>query len=191
MEADQIESYNDLLHMNLQFFDGKLEKTFYYDGKWGEEDGETHLPSTPTLIKLTKNNIFTFNGQSPSSLQRSYVEFFIPSEMVEKIYAYMECDSRIWVQFEWKNGQVWSSIDEYVKKIALTKTKTNKVCTEWNNHYDFDSRIGGIYLFPTIQSILSKMAYGIVICRDYGKNEKTEDILFEYIRKLIIEYKNV
>lgn len=188
MEAEQIETYDDLLKMNLQFFDRKLDKTFYYDGKWAEEDGETHLPSTLTLIQLAKNDIFTFNGQSPSSVQRSYVEFFIPSEMVEKIYAYMESDIRIWVQFEWKNGQIWSSIDEYVKKIALTKNDKKKVCTEWHNGYDFHSRIGGTYLFPNIQSILSKMAYGIVICRDFGKNEKnekSEDILFEYIRKLI------
>lgn len=186
MNYHNIQTYDELLQTNLDFFKGKIDSTFYYHEKWTYE--EDHFSSsTSTLVELTHNNVFTFNGQSPSPNQRSYVEFLMPSEMVEKIYAYMEVDPRIWVQFEWKNGLLWSSIDS--KKIALTRTDKKKVCTEWHNAEwqnvndgKIGNRIGGLWDYPNIEKILSEMVYGVVICRDFNK-DNAEQILLDWISK--------
>jgi hypothetical protein len=172
----KIQNYDELLQTNIDFFNRKIDKTFYYDERWEYEEDHAST-STTSLIELARRRVFTFNGQSADKHQRSYVEFFIPSEIVEKIYAFMEVDPRVWVHFEWKNGLSWSSVDS--KKVALTRTDKKKVCTEWKNVIG-GSRIGGLWNYPNIDAILSEMAYGIVISRHYNKGDAGQ-ILLDWI----------
>lgn len=101
---------------------------------------------------------------------RSYVEFYIESEIVEKIYAYLETDPRIWSHFEWRYGLEWSSVES--NTISLSKKDRKKV---WKNHVKgrFNSRKDS----PSI-------AYGMIICKDFGGNQRAYDILEDYINKI-------
>ena len=80
----KIQNYDELLQTNIDFFNRKIDKTFYYDERWEYEEDHAST-STTSLIELARRRVFTFNGQSADKHQRSYIEFFIPSEIVEKI----------------------------------------------------------------------------------------------------------
>lgn len=168
----EIQTYEELLETNIEFLEGKREKTFYYGSEW-EWRGDENKNITSTLVTLAKCGVFTYHSQLSTKDQRSYLAFFMSSEMVEKIYAYLEANPCIWVQFEWKNGLVWSSIES--KSISLKKS-AKKV---WVN--EMEERITA-WQYPRIESILSKMVYGMIICRDYHHHEEACSILLNCLQ---------
>lgn len=99
-------------------------------------------------------------------------ECIIPSEIVEKVYAFLEADDRVWVHFMWKNGLVWSSIPSHLRSIRYVDDEDTKKIWWANNSY-YDS-----HLQTTNEAI------GVVIARE--TNGKTaRDILREWIEKKV------
>ena len=88
-------SFDDLLYLDYAFLDGKLYGTFSYDGKFGEGDGDDHVGGD-NLKTMVKYGLLTVNGQSndvgiqinstTQYNQYSYVDFYAPKELSEKLY---------------------------------------------------------------------------------------------------------
>jgi hypothetical protein len=63
-----VTTFDDLLHLNEQFIEGKLTETPYYLGPL-EDDSK---PLIPDLLKLHKYKLFTTNGQSETCIYNEY-----------------------------------------------------------------------------------------------------------------------
>ncbi len=83
-----VKTWDDLCQTNLDFFDEKINETFYHFGKLNDES--LYTPGfLEDLIKLNKKCIFTYNSQpgenTPYCKQKSYLSFCCEYEIGIKL----------------------------------------------------------------------------------------------------------
>lgn len=133
------------------------------------------------MKQLTPYQVFTLKHQSSFGddklRYRSYIHFFIEPEVVEKIFAFMEVDSTIWVSFHFPGDLVWSSIPDTTKNIPLTY-ENKRACNTWSR------QLSGIPILDDDQETLPSFVCGWLICREFGTGE-ADQILLKYLQKYV------
>lgn len=187
----KVRTYDDLLQTNLDWFNRKINQTFYYGMPWGEIDSDQidhSITSGENLKNLTKNGVFTVNGQSfhcddNGTKQRSYVTFFMERDKFVSIVDQLKADDRIWFDVIDANNNQWSTIEESV--VTLTSDfdepyTTYPMSVDWS---DAEKNISGVDDYPIIKSILlgENMVFGIVIRKEFCKAPTADAVLLEHI----------
>ncbi len=85
-----VESFDDLLAINVKFLKNEIYQTYYYRAPFGEGCGTTHEPRREALIDLhTKHRVYTVNGQiniySDTLIQQSYLDFVVDEQLGKKL----------------------------------------------------------------------------------------------------------
>ena len=87
---EEVESFDDLLDVNVKFLKNEIYRTYYYLAEFGRGCGTTHEPRRDTLVELhTKYRVYTIDGQiniySDNIIQQSYLEFIVEEDLGQKL----------------------------------------------------------------------------------------------------------
>lgn len=185
-----IKDFSDLLQSNIDFFNGKLNETYYYGSPWGKgEDQNNHAEvSTQNLIELTKNRIFTTNGQSnyydKTTDQRSYLVCYMEKDTYNCIHKNLLEDSRIWTVFilakEYSiNYSEITSLSPKKKRIILT-LDCKQPYSIWTRGLEAREEYETT-VYDNVNNILKETVYCIIVCKEWNKGPSSDSILLEYL----------
>lgn len=193
----RVQTYDELLQTNQDFFSGTLDRTLYYCARWGEgEDQNNHAEvATENLKALTlTHRVFTVNGQSSyhdeATDQRSYLSGFMEKETFERVRESLLGDPNIWTIFfvEDPKRLCWSCIREIsslpstVSQIVLTlDTKT-----PYSIFYrDPEARMEYMDTgYPAIDRIMSTLVFFMIICKEWNAEPNADTILLKHLSHL-------
>ena len=185
----KVTTYSELIDSNLQFFEGKLQQTFYYSAQWGKSpDQNNHAElATGNLISLHKKyRVYTFNGQSNYEdpehdyIQRSYLGFLIEKEQLDKVHKKLINDFRIWTICTNPDYSIYGK-DEKFFMLDLT-LDGGEACTIWN--FQTCSRpLDDMSEFDNVNKIVKKLITCWIICKDYCSPYTADQILLEHFEK--------
>ena len=87
---EEVESFDDLLDVNVKFLRNEIYRTYYYLAEFGRGCGTTHEPRRDALVDLhTKYRVYTVNGQinmySDTLIQQSYLDFVVDESLGKKL----------------------------------------------------------------------------------------------------------
>jgi hypothetical protein len=200
----QVETYNDLLKLNIEYISGKLKMTPYHFGPLVSNVPSSNLVNN--LIKLHGYGILTVSGQESmckceikkddgwySIEQRGYLCFHINIEdnleLAKSLIKQFEQINQqkdktiIYNVFNIKNGDHITNISEEDKCFNVTRvynTKHKEIswndCTNLWFESNYDSGLWGNEV-PKIYEILENTIYFDVTLPEYGKGNLEEILL--------------
>lgn len=195
----QVQTYNDLLKLNIEFIEGKICVTPYHFGPLIVEGLDSILISN--LVKLHVYGILSVEGQEPiceyeinmedrwySKEQRGFLYFHINMEdnlkLAESLTEQLQKKKNIVYKItNLKDGKCVTNILEDEKCFNLTRVIKNKHDLSWLNctnlWHDTD-RPGSSWGFitsPKIREILKNTMYFQIVLKEYGKDNLEEVLL--------------
>ena len=190
---ETVQTFDDLLQVNVDFLENKMDQTYYYYGSFGEEggDGEDHAAQRRShLVDLHhKHRLYTINGQInidlPCEYQLSYLDFIVEEDLGVKLKPYLL-----------NHPQLYTAVYHRKKLQEDTYPTTRFVLTAyressedewtgystWQRHINFGNDICTPY--ENINNIL-KDCYVFVLCvRDLTIQRESDEIVREILEQL-------
>jgi hypothetical protein len=190
-----VNTYSDLLDVNVRFLEGKITQTPYH---FGPVDPET-LPLLPDLIRINKAGFHSMGGQPACKErfesrgryydlhQKSYIDGIIPKAMAAHLTAFLR-NQPVYVDM-YQIGPFGALINTFPPKYNLTKDRSSEHedeldMQEWRMYTNHRPRTESIERafseYPRICSLLRRDCLEIMIaCKEYGTGSVI-DILLEF-----------
>ncbi len=204
-----VSTWTDLCKTNVEFLEGKHEKTFYHCGPIDLETSQDPR-FLNSLIELNNLGLFTYNSQPyknpntnifPGIYQISYVNFHCEQTIAYKLLPLMLADNSIYFSFHSISKSRPGWIDNFPsQKFNLTKEFYNETnyrdYSNWNKKFMIDdSKILEPELYGLAKAYLSNIkitelledSVSICICgRDYTAQISIPEKILELIKKIDI-----
>lgn len=204
-----VKTWSDLINTNIDFMNGKINKTFYHNGPLNKE---THNNSIfEPCIELNKLQLLTHNSQpyiydidkdeNCDVHQKSYIAFYSESHIGKQLYEALIKDERVFVSYENYDLQTFDdnfNCDKYnltrkritSERINLYKTHRPKEVdgyyhiTNWwrDNLSEYNIYLPYVRKYPIIEYMLSNCCNFMVVCKG---DESAPVIVLEIMKSLI------
>ncbi len=179
---EDVESFDDLLDVNVKFLKNEIYRTYYYLAEFGRGCGTTHEPRREALINLhTKHRVYTINGQvnmfSETLIQQSYLEFIVDEPLGEKLEPLLFDCPLIYTCVSYYRYQ-----DDNFPTRRYNLTRDRKCVTdEWreytnwwrNNRYSDEMETP----YHNVDHILSDCRVFFIVVRDPLCGQESDEIL--------------
>lgn len=194
-----IETYKELLQINIAFLEGKINGTPYHFGYVENQDNK--------LIQLNKYGFMTMDyykgtckyrikkdGLFYSYEYKSYISGYLEKKYINNLINYLS-NNKIFKYFIVNNPNKYScfkpkkilhtTLKELPSNIIRNKYSKNMYRLEeieWENYtniYSYDDMIILFDKYPKIKKILKDLVYVVIISNDYGEFF-VEDLLLDF-----------
>jgi len=182
-----IKRFDQLLKINIDFLENKIDGTYYYAGPFG--NCKDHEPRRPYLVNLHKKyKLYTIDGQpnlvSESLVQNSYLEFITMEKIGKELIPLLLNHPDLYTCISTRHYQK----DNFPSnKFNLTKTK--KQDEEWNygtNWHRYEKyHISETQTpYPNINKILKLSYLFFIVVKDPTTCKEADEILLDVLKSI-------
>lgn len=183
---EDVNTYEDLLKVNVQFLRNEISQTYYYCAEFGELCGENHMGARNALIELHQRGIYTVDGQSNTDKQRGYVTFLCQPELATQLIELLKQDERVYTSYDDPNGEYYDNFptDDPNRFPVTYHQDDGTVVSSWWRGRDTENRCSN-YDMVNVESILEQLPSLGIVCREVNYSVPAEDILLHHVNSII------
>lgn len=193
-----VKTYENLLESGIAFLNRRMSQTYSYMGYFGEanSDGEDHIISKESLIQLHQKGIFTIDGQinrkfgvphyneeSSTIQQKSYLRGYMTKSMVHDLLPKLLADKRIYVACSHPDKKrYWANYPKY-RYIVTQYIDDDGEIEDFSALGGKNDRENEAHTedYEHLYKVVKKLVFFEVAVREYGFDERVEDIILEYL----------
>jgi hypothetical protein len=164
-----VQSYRDLINLNILFIKGQISKTPYHHGPLALDSQE----SRETLIKMNELGFLSMDGQGPKPeakhQQKTYISGFMKAELAKPFIKFIKKYPKINYLISFKSQDIKTNIrnwkEDFDNGFINSLTRKRTLDSEWENisfttfknvYYD---ELHGFEDYPNIMEIFETNEY--------------------------------